>query len=299
VTGSQGSLRLATRGSPLALLQAQRVAAALGDCELVVVKTRGDTDSTSALSAIGGQGVFVKEIQTAVLEGRADAAVHSAKDLPSVTPDGLFLACVPERADPRDVMIGTPLGDLAPGAVVATGSPRRRAQLAGLRPDLAFCELRGNIATRIERAEAIGAGVLAMAGLERLGLAGHAVDILDPTEMLPQVGQGAIAVECRSDDEPVLTLLREIDDPVAHVEVLAERSWLSRIGGGCSLPVAAFARAQAGTLTLEAMIATNDGRMVIRKTASGADPHQLGRDLAEEMVERGGARAIEGWDGIT
>ncbi len=188
----RGPLRLATRGSPLARLQAERVGSILAakNFELVVVRTRGDVESAEPISSLGGQGVFVKEVQQAVLEGSADVAVHSAKDLPSVTVEGLLLGCVPERADPRDAMIGTALDELAPGAKVATGSPRRRAQLAGLRPDLTFCELRGHIATRVERAELVGAGVMALCALERLGLAHRVAGVLEPSEMLPQVGQG-------------------------------------------------------------------------------------------------------------
>jgi hydroxymethylbilane synthase len=182
--------------------------------------------------------------------------------------------------------------------MVATGSPRRRAQLAWLRPDLTYCELRGNIATRIERAEAVGAGVMAMAALERLGLADHVTYVLEPGEMLPQVGQGALAVECRAGDDQLLALLEEADDQLAHRALIAERSWLAQLGGGCNSPVAAFAQAlpgDAGSLELEAMIASHDGRIVLRRSAVGSDPHELGRLLASDMLANSGAMALEEW----
>jgi hydroxymethylbilane synthase len=320
----RGTLRIATRGSPLARLQAERVGKILAahtarEFELVVVRTLGDVESSKPLSLLGGQGVFVKEVQQAVLDGSADLAVHSAKDLPSTTVEGLVIGCVPERADPRDAMVGCGLEDLATGATVATGSPRRRAQLASLRPDLTFCELRGNIATRVERAEAVGAGVMALAALERLGLRDRVAAVLEPFEMLPQVGQGALAVECRADDTEMLELLSVADDLFAHRHVDAERSWLSSIGGGCNAPVAAFAQAAqtvrtAQTLqpeqgkvdkvgevggpapiSLEAMIATYDGRVVLRRSAEGSDPSELGRRLARELLDEGGGSSLDEW----
>jgi hydroxymethylbilane synthase len=298
------TIRLATRGSPLARLQAERVGTLLTKLapgtrfELVIVRTRGDIDSAAPLSSIGGQGVFVKEVQQAVLDQAADLAVHSAKDLPSEPVDGLVLGCVPERADPRDAIVGSRLEALAPGSTVATGSPRRRAQIAWLRPDLSFCELRGNIETRIERAVAAGAGILAMAALERLGLADRVAEVLDPGLMLPQVAQGALAVECRSGDDRMLDLLGEADDWMAHRAVDAERAWLAAIGGGCSLPVGAFAEisAEDGTISLEAMVASHDGRIVLRRSAVGSEPGEVGRVLAEDLLSEAGARAIEGWE---
>lgn len=278
-------------------------------CELVVVTTRGDVDRSSSLSAVGGQGIFVKEVQEAVRDGRADAAVHSAKDLPSTTPAGLVLACVPERGDPRDALVGRTLDELAPGATVATGSPRRRAQIAWLRPDLTFRELRGNIATRVGRAEEIGTGVVAFAALERLGLADRAVSVLEPGVMLPQVAQGALAVECRADDDYTLELLGAVDDAAAHRAVEAERSWLEAIGGGCTLPVAALATVarQPGagaaavydvSIELEAMISSHDGRVMLRRSATGSDPHEVGRRLARVLIEEAGGASLE-WSGAS
>jgi hydroxymethylbilane synthase len=328
-------LRLASRGSPLARWQADRVASLLGalpngpDCEIVVVQTTGDRAVDVPIDKLGGLGAFVGEVQTAVLEGRADIAVHSAKDLPSTTPAGLLLAAVPERADPRDALVGSRLDDLLPGALVATGSVRRRAQLAWLRPDLNFVELRGNMATRLEKSRREGAGVVAVAALERLGLAGEMAEILSTGTLLPQVAQGALAVECRADDLETRALLEVIDDPLAHRAVTAERAFLAELGGGCTLPVGALASpsgasvglglglglglgsdgrpvaadtsvgrdkslAGDGELSLEGLLASRDGRIVLRRTASGSDPSELGRRLAVELLDHGGL-SLDDW----
>src|SRR5438132_3472903 len=195
-------LRIATRASTLARWQAERVGVLLGEpVEFVLVTTTGDRDQRADLHAIGGTGIFVKEVQQAVLDGRADMAVHSAKDLPaSDSPAGLVLAAVPERADPRDALVGSTLDALPAGARIGTGSVRRRAQLVALRPDLTFAELRGNIPTRLDRAGEYDAIVVAAAALARLGRADLATEYLEPSVMLPQVGQGALAVECRTGD---------------------------------------------------------------------------------------------------
>ncbi|HIL45897.1 MAG TPA: hydroxymethylbilane synthase, partial [Acidimicrobiia bacterium] len=209
-------LRAATRGSALALWQTNRVAELLAhtnpevQIETVVVETTGDQNQTTPLHQMGGQGVFVKEVQAAVLDGRADFAVHSAKDLPAAATPGLVLAAIPERADPRDVLVGARWADLPAGAIIATGSVRRRAHLAHLRPDLNFAELRGNIATRLEKAADFAAIVMAKAALDRLGLTPAVVDVLPPEVLLPQVGQGALAIECRTDDAAAATLLASI-----------------------------------------------------------------------------------------
>ena len=291
-------MRLATRGSPLARVQARRVSDRLSSLpgaasvDTVVVSTTGDQRPEEPLHRIGGQGAFVKEVQTAVLRGEADLAVHSAKDLPSTTPDGLVLACVPERVDPRDALVGARLDDLPTGGRVATGSVRRRAQLAWLRPDLTFVELRGNMQTRLERARAAGAGVLAMAALERLGLADQVAEALDPALVLPQVGQGALAVECRADDEQALALLAAIDDPVAHQALDAERSFLAAFGAGCSLPVGALASVTNGLVSMEGMLASGDGHVVLRAVATGGDPVEVGARLAATLLDAAGGRAL-------
>jgi hydroxymethylbilane synthase len=239
------ALRLATRGSAQARTQAQLVAdaitAATGRAaELVVVETRGDRQHAMPLHAIGGQGVFVKEVQEAVVDGRADAAVHSAKDLPSVTPAGLHIAAYCARRDAADALIGRRLDDLDPGAIVASGSVRRRAQLATVRPDLHFVELRGNIARRLEKVPPGGAIVMAVAALEVLGLTDRVAERLDPTVFVPAVGQGCVAVECRADDTASTAALASVDDPPTRFAVSVERAFLAELGAGCSLPLGAY-----------------------------------------------------------
>jgi hydroxymethylbilane synthase len=290
----RGALRVATRGSALARWQAERVAARLGgNAELVIVSTTGDRDTTSTIHSLGGTGVFVKEVQDAVLRGEADVAVHSAKDLPPVTPDGLTLAAIPERGDPRDALVGARLADLPTGARVGTGSVRRRAQLAALRPDLTFGELRGNIPTRLEKAADFDAVVMAAAALDRLELADRIAERLEPSTLLPQVAQGALAVECRADDDATLAALAAIDDPEAAVTVAAERAFLADLGGGCSLPCGALARrGDDGLLTVDALLASLDGRIVLRASVTGTDPDALGRDLARAILDDEGGRVV-------
>jgi len=300
-------LRLATRGSPLARLQAEMVsawimAAAPGTVvELVIVRTEGDRKADEPLERIGGRGVFTKEVEVAVLEERANAAVHSAKDLPSVTPPGMVLAGVPARADPRDGLVGARLADLPPGAVVATGSARRRAQLANLRPDLTFVELRGNMDTRVRRAEegAVHAVVVAVAALDRLGWAERVTEALSTMVMLPQAGQGALALECRADDSPSRALLALVDDHEAHRTVDAERALLAEIGGSCTVPVAAWAEPTGGDeLRLHGLVATGDGRVMVRAHLSGTDPLALGRTLGRQLIDEYGGSLIEEWSPV-
>jgi len=296
-------LRLATRASALARWQAEEVARLLCaahpglDATLVVVSTDGDRRQDVPVWELGGQGVFVTDVQAAVLDGRADAAVHSAKDLPSVTAPGLLLACVPARADARDALVGRSLAELEPGAVVATGAVRRRAQLAGHRPDLRFAGLRGNIATRLERIPPGGAVVVAAAALERLGLLDRAAEILPVSLMLPQVGQGALAVECRNGDDATAGLLAAIEDRAARVAVDAERAFLARLGGGCDLPVGAHGRwVDHDTVHLEGMVATLDGRRVLRaaRTAPAAEVAALGDGLAGDLLDDGAGALLAG-----
>jgi hydroxymethylbilane synthase len=252
--------------------------------EAVVVRTEGDRRPEEPLERIGGQGVFAKEVQQAVLDGRADVAVHSAKDLPPVTPAGLVLAAVPARGDPRDALVGATLARLRPGARVATGSARRRAQLANLRPDLTFVPVRGNIETRLARlGEGADAVVVAAVALERLGIAPKALDVLSPLTMLPQVGQGALALECAEGDLAVRTLLHELDVDLAHRALDAERAMLAALGASCVLPVAGFAEPGPGGLTLRGMVASADGRVLIHAEQSGGDPERLGADVARAL----------------
>jgi hydroxymethylbilane synthase len=240
------TLRIATRGSRLARWQAEHVAGLLRavhgplDVELVIVETTGDQRRDVPLHAIGGQGVFVKEVQQAVLEGRADLAVHSAKDLPSTTAPGLVIAAVPARGDARDGLVGARLDDLVPGATVATGSVRRRAQLLAVRPDLHVVELRGNVDTRLTKIPDGGAIVMAVAPLERLGWADRLAEALDPVRFVPQVAQGALAVECRADDDATAAVVAAVEDAAARRGVDAERAFLAAFGGGCDLPIGAW-----------------------------------------------------------
>lgn len=289
--------RLATRASPLALWQARSVADMIRrstpgiDVAVVTVDTAGDRRVDRSIAEIGGQGVFVKEVQAAVLDGRADIAVHSAKDLPSATPPGLLLAAVPSRADPRDVLVGSTLDGLAAGATIATGSRRRMAQLAWLRPDLTFTGLRGNIASRLEKVPPGGAIVMAAAALERLRLAPALSHTFELSEMVPQVGQGAIALECRNDDVASAQLLALVNEQDSFVCVQAERAFLSTIGGGCDLPVGAHARLDSAQITIEGVVGSVDGRVILRDRRSGPrdDAARLGAELALRLLGAGGA----------
>jgi len=293
-TRRSGPLRAATRGSVLARWQTDHVAGLLGvPVEPVVVETAGDRRRDLPISAIGGQGVFVKEVQAAVLSGRADFAVHSAKDLPSTPTEGLVLAAVPARSDARDALVGSTLAALPPGATVATGAVRRRAQLAALRPDLAFAELRGNVDTRLAKAGAYGAAVVAHAALLRLGREDAATEVLSPALMLPQVAQGALAVECRAGDEDTALRLATVEHRESRVAVDAERAFLAALGGGCDLPVGALAVVgRDGVLELEGLLATMDGRVVLRHRLAGQDPLALGTALAVHLLDHAGGRRL-------
>ena len=298
-------LRLASRGSPLALHQTDLVAQALRaahlglEVEVVVVRTQGD-DLSAPLDQIGGQGVFVTEVEAAVADGRADAAVHSAKDMTSVMSSDLVLAAVPPRADPRDGLVGCALADLPPGGLIATGSARRRAQLAYARPDLSFLEIRGNMERRVSRGEdgSVTAVVVAVAAMERLGWMHRLTDILDPVDVLPQAGQGAIAVQCRADDEVTRALLSAIDDPDSHRAVRAERSVLAGLGGSCTVPVGAWAETVSGSpeLRVHGLVASGDGRVVIRMSRGGDDPELVGAEVAHALLIDGGGSGIDGFD---
>jgi hydroxymethylbilane synthase len=280
---------------------ALRGASAGLEVEIVVIRTRGD-DTSASLDQIGGQGVFVTEIEAAVTDGRADAAVHSAKDMASVMPDQLVLAAVPLRADPRDGLVGCTLALLPPGGLIATGSARRRAQLANLRPDLSFTEVRGNMERRVARGEdgSVSAVVVAVAAMERLGWADRLTDILDPMDVLPQAGQGAIAVQCRADDAVTRQLLSTVDDEPSHRTLRAERAVLAGLGGSCTVPVGAWAETAEGTwgLRVHGLVASGDGRTVIRMSLTGDDPEVTGAELARALLVDGGGSGIDGFDEI-
>jgi hydroxymethylbilane synthase len=295
-------IRIATRGSALARWQAEHVASLLRsahdglDVELVIVDTVGDRDKATSLSQLGGQGIFVKEVQAAVLDGRADLAVHSGKDLPSnadLQAPGLVIAAVPERADARDALVGCRLADIPPGGTIATGSSRRRALLADLRPDLTFADLRGNIDTRLAKAAEFAAVVVAAAALDRLGLTDRVAELLDVSVLVPQVAQGALALECRPDTEAI-ELVSALDHRPSRRAVDAERAWLAAIGGGCELPAGAHATVAGDEVHLTAVLASYDGRIVLRNSVTGPDPVALGTDLATDMLDHGGRWLLEG-----
>ena len=262
------------------------------EIETVVVETTGDQNQTTPLHQMGGQGVFVKEVQAAVLDGRADFAVHSAKDLPAAATPGLVLAAIPERADPRDVLVGARWADLPTGAVIATGSVRRRAHLAHLRPDLNFAELRGNIATRLEKAAGFAAIVMAQAALDRLGLTPAVADVLEPEVLLPQVGQGALAIECRTDDAAAATLLASISNQESMNTVGAERAFLAELGAGCDLPIAAHAVMDHGEILLTGAMSSFDGTTLLRDSGRSTDGLTLGASLARCLRDDQGGGAL-------
>ena len=293
------SLRIATRGSGLALKQTQRVAELISQkfpaiqLETVVVSTAGDRDTKTPIQEIGGQGVFVTDVQSAVLSGEADIAVHSAKDLPAETNPGLVLASVPERADPRDALVGCIWNDLPKGALIATGSIRRRSHLSHLRPDLKFQELRGNIETRLLRVDDVDAILVAKAALDRLGLNPEQMDVLPVSILLPQVGQGALAIECRNEDFEVIQMLKGIEDQKVRSLVDTERAFLAGIGSGCSLPVAAHAVLEKEKILLKASIASKDGTTLLKAEDIGVDGNQLGINMANKLLnEEGGERLL-------
>jgi hydroxymethylbilane synthase len=295
-------LRLATRGSRLALTQsawvARRIEERLGvSTELVTVRTTGDRLADVSLAAVGGKGLFVKEIEEALLAGRADLAVHSAKDLPARVASGLVLAAFPERGDPRDALVareGIPsLAALPPGARVGTGSVRRSAQLLAGRPDLVIVPLRGNVPTRLERLDEgrVDAIVLAAAGLDRLALAARIVERIPPDVLLPAVGQGVLAVETRADD-PLAEDLTALSDAATGRAIAAERAFLARLEGDCNVPLAALAEPDGGRLRLRGLVASPDGARVVRGEAEGGDPEALGAEVAEAVLARGGEAVL-------
>ena len=299
-------LRIATRGSQLALAQsgliARRIEKSLGvETEMVEIRTTGDRIQNVSLAKIGGKGLFIKEIEEALLEGRADLAIHSAKDLPAAIAPGLVLAAFPERADPRDALIGgaatRSLEELPRGARVGTGSVRRGSQLLALRPDLEIVPLRGNVDTRLRKLEEQGldAVILACAGLDRLGLDGRIHERVSPDLLLPAVGQGTLAIEVR-DGDPVARELEVVDHPGTRAELTAERAFLSQLQGDCSVPLAALAeRASPDRVALRGLVASPDGRRVVRASAEAnlADAALAGRRVAEEVLREGAASILE------
>jgi hydroxymethylbilane synthase len=291
-------LRLGTRGSKLALIQARETADRLGRAhpdlaasdavEIVPIITTGDSVQNRLLSEIGGKGLFTKEIDEALLAGHIDLAVHSMKDLPTVLPEGIVIGAVLPREDPRDALIGASrIADLVRGATLGTASLRRAAQARALRPDLVIVPLRGNVDTRLRKIAAgeAQATILAVAGLKRLGMLDQAGAALAPEEMLPSVAQGAIAIACRSGDANVLDRLAAIDDEPSRLRVSAERAMLAVLDGSCRTPIAGLAEIEGATLRLRGLVASVDGTRVDRAERHGAasDAETLGRELGEAL----------------
>jgi hydroxymethylbilane synthase len=313
-------IRIATRKSQLALWQAEHVAALLRaahpglEIELVPLVTQGDRIQDRSLAAIGGKGLFIKELEVAIEERRADIAVHSMKDVPADLPSGMTIAAVLERVDPRDALVTASgiarLEDLPQGAVVGTSSLRRQAQIRALRPDLRIEALRGNVDTRLRKLDT-GAGggvtadplsgtrmdaiVLACAGLIRLGLESRITARLDPKVCLPAVTQGVIGIECREGDAPTVKFLQALEDAATRKVMEAERAFAARLGGSCQSPIAAYAELDADKITLRGLVAEPDGSKLLRDTQTGSstDPKTLGRQLAERLLSQGAGPLLE------
>ena len=295
---------IGTRGSPLARIQAEEVAAALRerhpdrDVRLQVVQSRGDREREASLVELG-LGVFTGELEAALLAGDVDAAVHSLKDLPTETPSGLTIAAVPPRQDPRDALVsrdGAALDGLGPHARVGTSSPRRVALVLALRPDVEMLPIRGNVGTRMRKAMdgEYDAVVLAAAGLRRLGLEGHAAEVFDPTVFVPAPGQGALAVEVRADDRAMVELVAPLSHHATAAAVAAERAFLRSLGGGCRVPVGAYGRVEGETVLLTGLVVSEDGTRLYRTTLDGraSDPEDVGLRLAREVLAMGASALV-------
>lgn len=300
------TLRLGSRGSRLALWQANHVREQMdtGDVsiEIHTIRTTGDRVTDVPLARIGDTGLFTKEIDRALLEGGIDAAVHSLKDVPTQLPEGLALAAVLRREDPRDALLFAPgrartLGDLPEGARIGTSSLRRRALLLALRPDLVVADLRGNLDTRMTRLSegAFDALILALAGVRRLGWESSVGDVLGPPDWLPAAGQGALAVVARADDAETRTIVAVLDHQPTRIATTAERSFLRSLQGGCQVPIGTLAELDGDSLSLHGFVANEDGTGAVRAVISGpaTDAEQLGRDLAAQLLRQGAAPILE------
>ena len=298
------NLIFATRPSALARWQTAHVIGLLRnawpglECTEHIIKTTGDRILDRPLPEIGGKGLFTSELENALLSGEVDAAVHSLKDLPVEDTPGIVIAAIPERESAFDVLVsvgGKTLADLPEAARVGTCSLRRTAQLLARRPDLTILPLRGNVDTRLRKVMdgEYDAIVLAYAGLVRLGLQANITETFPLNVMLPAPGQGALAVQCRADDHETLNLLAAIHDPLTAAAVNAERAFLAGLGGGCSLPVAAFAQKNDGRIILTGAVISADGRQAIRLSAVDKDPYELGERLADLVLERGAADLLK------
>jgi len=293
-------LRIGTRGSPLALFQANWVKEQLLQyhpdlvIHLVRIKTTGDKIQDAPLSKIGGKGLFVKEIEEALLRGEIDLAVHSVKDVPTDLPEGLRLSVITKREDPRDVLIsreGRPLKDLPTGARIGTSSLRRQIQLLSFREDFRFVPLRGNLDTRLKKLELLHLDgiVLAYAGVKRLGFEGRITEVLPPEISLPAIGQGALGIETRVGDERCERKIQVLNDWESSIAIRAERAFLRRLGGGCQVPIAALGRMEDSVLIIDAMVGALDGKRLIRDSVKGSpdQAESLGEALAQRLLEKG------------
>lgn len=299
-------LRIATRGSDLALTQARYIAKRFErelrvETELLVLTTQGDRILDKPLAEIGGKGLFIKEIEEALIDGRAEVAVHSAKDLPAQIPEGLLLAAYPQREDCRDALVtkkpGDTLDTLPRGARVGTGSVRRAALLKSLRPDLKIVPLRGNVPTRLTKliSEDLDAIVLAAAGLDRLGFSDQISERLDPVRFLPAATQGILALETRADD-PAIELVTQLNDPDVALAAIAERAFLATLEGDCSVPLAGYARmGDSGLLELDGLVSSLDGKKIARAQAAApiTDAAALGREVANKVLAAGGDEILK------
>ena len=297
---------VATRPSLLAFTQTQQTVQLLRDqnpnCEFEIIKisTHGDKVTDKPLTEFGGTGVFVKELENAILEGKADFAIHSLKDVPSIQPNDLVLATFPKREDPRDVLLirnSLSLQELKEDCIIGTGSPRRIVQLAEIKPKAIFTELRGNIDTRLQKLENgnYDAIVLAAAGLNRLGKTLDSKDFVATNICLPAIGQGAIAIECRADDQETITMLRSINHGDTETAILAERAYMKTIGGGCKFPLGAYATIQGNIITLEVMIGNHHTQQIIRMSdkALVEEAESLGNSLAEKIIVAAEKQGLE------
>lgn len=300
------TIKIGTRGSKLALWQANWVKSALADqqpaltAELVIIKTKGDKILDVPLAKVGGKGLFVKEIEDALLNRRVDLAVHSMKDMPAEIPEGLCIGAIPERENPQDVLIsksGYQLSELGAGSCIGTSSLRRASQLLHARPDLVIEPLRGNLDTRLKKLETenLDAVILAAAGVKRLGLEDRITEYLNETIMLPAVGQGALCIEIRQNDPVIESLVAALEHPQTRTVVMGERAFLNRLEGGCQVPMAAHGKIENNTFTICGLVATLDGTTVIKDTLSGpaGSSAQIGLDLAERLIAMGSQAIIE------
>jgi hydroxymethylbilane synthase len=303
---ASGTVTIGTRGSQLALWQANWVKDTVNrhhpdlTVELVIIKTKGDKILDVPLAKVGGKGLFVKEIEEALLDGRIDLAVHSMKDMPADIPAGLCIGAIPEREEPRDVLIsrsGLPLDRLGKGARVGTSSLRRSAQLLRARPDIAIVPLRGNLDTRLKKLEneSMDAIVLAAAGIRRLGLAKRITQILDRSVMLPAVGQGALCIETRARDARISPVVAVLDHLPTRQVVMGERSFLNRLEGGCQVPIAGHGRIDEKGYTLTGLVCDVDGSRQIKQSRTGpaTRSEQIGFELAEALLAMGAGEILE------